>query len=100
MISAICFDCANFETLPVPKPTPDGFICDHFRPEYWEKQGFQRNWGDAAVMQWPRLEILRKEKSDVNGDSVDYVILAPTVARRPITLHAGSPENLTSWGGY
>ena len=103
MISAVCFDCANFEALPVPKPTPDGYICDHFRPEYWVKQGYQRNWGDAAVMLWPRLEILRKETKASGAiqpnDLVEYVILAPTIARRPITIFARGSD-IQSWGGY
>lgn len=90
MPHAICFDCHAHHAERVPDPIPDGYICEHFTPEYWEKQGYVRGWGDASVMNWPHLEILRKE---VKRGDVSFVVLAPFSARRPVILEHG-------WGMY
>lgn len=86
MAIAICMDC-NVRSDQVP----EDWICPHLRPEHWVEKGFVRNWGDAAVMRWPIMEILRREK---DGD-VDYVILSMFL-RRPVTISGKAP----SWGGY
>lgn len=44
----------DWEGKPLPANWTD--------PKYWEAQGWQRNWGDAAVMS-PYMEVLRKEES-------------------------------------
>ncbi len=61
---------------------PDGRYCVHFTPEYWEDQGFERDWGDAAVNNWPHLEILRHW----DGGITMFVILAPHVTRGPVLI--------------
>jgi hypothetical protein len=88
----VCMDCSWHNAHPIPEPTPEDYVCPHWTPEYWEAQGYQRNWGDAAVMHWPELEILRKEE---NGET-RFVILAPRVLRRPVELYAEG----FGWGCY
>lgn len=65
---AICVDCAvrDSESLRrVNEGIPPGHFCEHWRPEHWENRGYVRDWGDAAVMNWPHMEILRKvERTD------------------------------------
>lgn len=77
----ICIDCAWHSTNG-PEMAPDGRYCIHFTPEYWEADGFERNWGDAAVKNWPHLEILRYR----DGETTMFVILAPHVTRRPVLI--------------
>ena len=106
-----CMDCAYHHQLhleedcPWPKMcdeiTPfahtwpqDAKYCPHFTPEWWVAQGYERYWGDAAVNDFPNLEILRKE-SDTR---VDYIILNERT-RRPITIWMNK-ETGDSWGGY
>lgn len=100
MAIGLCLDCAWHKAAPLPTPIPDDFVCIHFRPDYWVEQGFKRNWGDAAVGSWPKLEILRKEE----GGRVEYVILAPLVTRRPVRIYADRNEanegRQWSWGSY
>lgn len=89
MAQSICLDCQMHHPELIPDPIPDGYICEHFTPEYWVGRGFERSWGDASVMNWPHLEILRKEVND----EVSFVILAPFSSRRPVVLSHG-------WGMY
>lgn len=98
----ICLDCGRepytrLEEWRVPDPIPADYICPHFRPEYWEAKGYARNWGDAAVMMWPDLEILRKGPPFHGGTAwvnASFVILAPTTGmRRPVILEYG-------WGSF
>jgi hypothetical protein len=94
---AVCLDC-NIERVSregPPVELPEGFICEHFQPEYWESKGFKRNWGDAAVMNWPSLEILRKE----TATEWIYIILSPFSSRRPVMIYS-SKDGKSSWGGY
>lgn len=113
----ICFDChfryiqhdagvddlqprklleVQFEEEALPEhPGPD-FICEHWRPEFWEKKGFKRNWGDAAINNYPFMEVLRLE----NNETVSYVVLAPYFMRRPATYYVNKVVNVTSWGSY
>ena len=115
---SICIDCDmhHQHTGPLPGLTcnksgsgachegtpPKGFICEHFDLTYWVDQGFVRNWGDAAVSNWPYMEILRRDKDG----RVEYVILAPYMLRRPVTIWADRKEaadkegEAFSWGGY
>lgn len=96
MAIAICLDCSvtNLDK-PAPPVPEDGFICYHFQPAHWVEKGFVRNWGDAAVMNWPKLEILRKE----TPNEWIYIILSPFSARRPVMLYS-SKDGKSSWGGY
>lgn len=111
MAIAICIDCNwhHQHSKPIPGLTcradaghdgtpPADFICEHFCPEFWMERGFFRNWGDAAVMNWPHLEILRKD----DEKEVVYVILAPFITRRPVTIYAkkGETPGQFSWGSY
>lgn len=62
-------------------------------PEYLEsEEGYNRNWGDAAVMS-PYFEILRKETD--NGCS--FKIICPSFLRRPVEIYT---EDSDAWGGY
>ena len=71
----------------------DGY-CKHLTPEWWESQGWHRNWGDAAVMMWPELEILRRD----DGDSIRYLILNGKL-RGPVEIFAAK-DGSGSWGSY
>ena len=71
-------------------------ICEHWTPEYWEADGFQRNWGDAAIMN-EGFEVLRRQNF---GDiAVEYVILCPEFLRRPARYYARG-SIVHSWGSY
>lgn len=77
----------------LPSEIPEDFICKHFQPSYWEGRGYKRNWGDAAVMMWPRMEILRgtfEEPWGLGGTLekiTRFVILAPLIGmRRPVVI--------------
>jgi hypothetical protein len=87
----ICMDCAGDRTNG-PEMAQDGRYCVHFTPEYWEDQGFERNWGDAAVKNWPHLEILRHW----DGGMTMFVILAPHVTRGPVLIDCVG----RAWGAY
>ena len=54
-LSCILGQDAPDEDYQLPE---DAKFCRHFLPEYWQTKGFDRGWGDAAVMNWPHLEIL------------------------------------------
>ena len=76
----------------------EGFICRHWRPSYWESKGFERNWGDAAVGNWPILEILRRAGAGRReGQRTEFVILAPMFLRRPLIMYSSDPS---AWGSY
>lgn len=104
--NAVCLDCdmrgvqnrlAGLRTGTPVDPAQEDQTCRHFRPEYWEEKGFKRGWGDAAVMNWPYLEILRRE----GEGSVEYVVLSPLFTRRPVTIYAhAAKEGIDSWGSY
>ena len=92
----VCIDCAwhHETTLEGLQAIPLGGYCRHLTPEWWESQGWQRNWGDAAVMAWPELEILRRD----DGDSFRYLILNGKL-RRPVEIYAAK-DGSGSWGSY
>lgn len=84
-----CMDCSWHGADPGDNPD----YCKHFLPAHWEAQGFTEYWGDASVMMWPKLTIMRR----VQGDKAEYVILAPDSGmRRPVMLWG----NLPSWGSF
>lgn len=107
-----CFDCVDHnirdKTLGGNKPV--GFFekeylaklhfyktpktCAHWNPEYWVAMGYKRNWGDASVRDNPNIEIVRRY--DQNDNTTDFVILAPKILRRPITLTGQG----NCWGSY
>jgi hypothetical protein len=102
---AICMDCALHDQAAmrqVAEGVPAGYFCKHWRPEHWEAEGYQRDWGDAAVMNWPTMEILRREVRTEQGTEVRFVILAPHALRRPLMIEAtaGPETRLTAWGAY
>jgi hypothetical protein len=68
-------------------------FCRHFTPEYWVRKGFDRGWGDAAVMNWPLLEVLRRQEAS----RTEFVLLAPYGTRRPVVLYSDDPR---AWGAY
>lgn len=88
----LCLDCNLHSTSAVLSSIhPD--YCVHFTPEYWVEQGYERDWGDAAVMNWPRLEILRQQ----TGQECRFAVLAPHSQRRPVELYSSDPH---AWGVY
>lgn len=89
----ICIDCQLQRDEPELSAEHIGY-CMHHTPEYWqERHGYVRAWGDAAVMQWPQMEILRKRTES----GVEYLILAPaTGIRRPVKLYM----SVQSWGTF
>lgn len=102
---AICMDCALRDegaTRESNGKIPPGQFCEHWRPEYWEARGYVRGWGDAAVMNWPQMEILRKEERTDSEVHVRFVILAPYALRRPVVIFAtaGLEARFHAWGAY
>ena len=101
---AVCMDCllASSDIESLNEKARQGYICEHWKPKYWEKKGFVRNWGDAAVMNWPHLEVLRRENRSSELDEVEFVVLAPFSLRRPLELYAkaGPSQRLMAWGAY
>jgi hypothetical protein len=79
----VCIDCSlHHESTPKElRAIPKGGYCKHLTPEYWEKKGYQRGWGDAAVMAFPHLEILRKD-----GEEATEFIILNGVIRRPVQI--------------
>ena len=94
---AVCMDClwhgsSSAEELDA---IPTGGACKHYDPEYWEARGWQRGWGDAAVMGLPEsIEILRREESG----RVEYLILGRKL-RRPVKLWFDKVTG-ESWGSF
>lgn len=92
MAKHICIDC-SLHRRREPEDV-EGEYCEHFMPDYWVEQGYQRNWGDAAVMMWPQLEILRRS----DEDGTKFLILAPaTGIRRPVIIYS---EDKRAWGAF
>jgi len=79
----ICIDCILHpaSSLKEVQAIPEGGYCKHLTPEYWEREGYERGWGDAAVCNWPQLEILLKQ----NDEESSFLILNGTL-RRPVTI--------------
>lgn len=85
----VCIDCnldhffkqAGASSLKEVRAIPEGGYCKHLTPEYWAKKGYERGWGDAAVCNFPELEILLKENDEVSS----FVILNGTL-RRPVII--------------
>jgi hypothetical protein len=92
----VCIDCLwhNGSTLEELQAIPRGKTCKHFTPEYWEAKGYVRNWGDAAIVALPVLEILRKEDETYTK----YLIIQPQL-RRPVEIYVDKVNN-SSWGSY
>jgi hypothetical protein len=92
----VCLDCIlhHASTLEELAQIPVGGYCRHLTPEWWESQGWERAWGDAAVMAWPELEILRRE----DDEQFRYVILNGNL-RRPVKIYA-MKDGSDSWGSY
>lgn len=83
----ICLDC-QFHDEDQEGDFPGGDYCQHFKPEYWEAQGYERRWGDAAVMNWPHLEILKRVQfEETDHPKTEFVVLAPHAARRPVVIY-------------
>jgi len=67
---------------------------DHFySPEFWQGKGFTRNWGDAAVMDLPSLEILRKE----TDKGTEFIILTQNPKRYIHLYPTGAGQH---WGSF
>lgn len=79
----VCIDCHFHKSSPLEElqAIPGGGYCKHLTPEYWAKKGYHRGWGDAAVCNFPELEILRREADEVSG----FIILNGTL-RRPVRI--------------
>src|ERR1017187_10275644 len=53
----VCIDCilhhcselkeVRASVLKEVRAIPEGGYCKHLTPEYWEKKGYERGWGDA-----------------------------------------------------
>lgn len=92
----ICIDCVvhNGSTLDELRGIPKGGYCKHFQPDWWVKQGWVRNWGDAAVMAFPTLEILRREQT--TSPKCQFLILCPAL-RRPVIITCNDSK---AWGSF
>jgi len=57
-------------------------------PGVWEDRGFERRFGDAAVLS-PYFEVLRRASTAENRAAeheTSFVVLCPTFLRRPLTF--------------
>ena len=93
----VCIDCLwqGSSSAAELEAIPPGGTCKHYDPGFWEAEGWQRRWGDAAVMGLPEgIEILRRE----DGGRVEYLVLGRKL-RRPVTLWFDK-GNGESWGSY
>lgn len=101
---SVCIDCltAAADMGDLRRKEQLGYICEHWMPEFWEAKGFVRNWGDAAVMNWPDLEVLRRETRRGDLIEVEFLVLAPFALRRPLKLFARSEslQGFVAWGAY
>lgn len=88
----VCIDCQYHQPQPSLSREHPGY-CVHLTPDYWADQGWERNWGDAAVMAWPTLEILKRRQSD----RIEYLILNGEL-RRPVRLYVTTSVN--GWGAF
>jgi hypothetical protein len=88
----ICLDCSWHDAAQNLSAFNGHSYCQHFTPEYWESMGYLRGWGDAAVMNWPGLEILIKSSKS----RTEFLILAPFSQRRPVILYGEGD----AWGMY
>jgi hypothetical protein len=79
----VCIDCLWHHESTVEELTEIsiGGYCKHLTPEWWASRGWERGWGDAAVMAWPDLEILCRH----DGDFHRYLILNGKL-RRPVEI--------------
>jgi hypothetical protein len=91
-ITYMCLDCAKLEP-PGDLWPDDTYYCQHWRPEFWEAKGYKRDWGEGAVMNWPKFEMLRRESEG----KITYVILAPTTLSQPLLIKTNDPQ---SWASY
>ena len=94
---AVCMDC-HAGDLAYPKdsqgrPAP-GFFCKHWTPEYWVTKGYERGWGDASVMNWPVMEVLRLIERNDSFQQVSFLILAPYALRRPLRIKASTSASV------
>ncbi len=76
-----CMDCTWHKAIESDWPE-DAPHCAHLTPEWWEKHGYERGWGDAAVERFPVLEILRRE----TDHEIEYLILNAEL-RRPVRIY-------------
>jgi len=67
-----------------------GFNC--WDPTGWERRGFERKWGDAAVAN-EYSEVLR----NVDRYGIIYLILCPTFLRRPLQIRTEDPRASASY---
>jgi hypothetical protein len=90
------FDRLAKEAIMLNEVMPDSFYTngEAWKPEYWVAKGYQRNWGDAAVMS-PFFEVLRKQDEETGYAS--FIILCPSFLRRPLSISA---KDLRAWGSY
>lgn len=88
----ICIDCGWHQKEPSMSKLHPGY-CVHLTPEYWVEMGYERNWGDAAVMAWPSLEILRKQQ----GTRIEFLVLNADM-RRPVKLYLDA--HVSGWGAF
>lgn len=94
---------APLDPIALGPDAPDTWISEQDRrghrgksvwdPQTWVDEGYERNWGDAAVMD-PCFEVLRRAAPNGNG-SVEFVVLCPTFLRRPLRFNVGA-----AWGSY
>jgi hypothetical protein len=91
----ICLDCKLHQTSATLSSSHPEY-CVHFTPEFWAEQGYERDWGDAAVMNWPYLEILRQQ----TAQDCRFVVLAPHSQRRPVELYTSDPGAWGPTNGY
>ncbi len=93
----LCIDCLweGSSSLEELRAIPPGGVCKHYDPEFSQAKGWQRAWGDAAVMGLPEaIEILRRE----DAERVEYLIVGRKL-RRPVKLWFDKKSG-QSWGDF
>ena len=81
----VCLDCRERGTS-IPDPCPDDFVCADWRAETWTARGYQR--AEGIPVAWPWLQVL--ERRHAAPPSIEYVVLAPLLLRRPVQLTANA----------
>lgn len=80
----ICHDCRDRQAIP--DPCPDDHVCADWKEETWTARGYQR--AEGVPVAWPWLQVL--ERRHAAPPSIEYVVLAPLLLRRPVQLTANA----------
>lgn len=81
----ICADCRDLRTT-IPDPCPEDFVCADWREATWTARGYVR--AEGVPIAWPWMLVLERRRA--TPPSIEYVLLAPLLLRRPVQLTASA----------